>query len=185
MHVIVRINQRSVPAVWETPGELGRLAGTRYTIGDLKGFMQAAGCPADKVDAMAAIGMAESSGYSAASNITSREHSIGLWQINLNAHTQYTDAQMSDPMQNARAAVAILNSEGLRAWGAYTDGRYLPYLTTSTSTPASTPSESPSTNTSAYDSPAGDNSSFSAWFKTLGTGGIVVAAVVAVLLLRD
>lgn len=78
---------------------------------------------------MAAIGLAESSGNPRAVNpgTASRpEHSVGLWQINLRAHgTKYgTEEQLKDPITNAEAALDIYKSQGLRAWGAYTDGRY-------------------------------------------------------------
>ena len=43
---------------------------------------------------------------------------------------------MEDPLQNARAALAIYRSQGLRAWGSYTDGRYRQYLTSATSAAA-------------------------------------------------
>lgn len=95
------------------------------TARQLQDYLRAAGWPENLVVTMAAIGLAESSGNPNAVNWTSREHSVGLWQINLNAHPQYTDAQMRDPVQNARAALDIYNRQGLRAWGAYTDGRYV------------------------------------------------------------
>lgn len=59
-----------------------------------------------------------------------REYSVGLWQINLLAHPQYTEAQMLDPAQNAKAAVAISGAGiSFSAWSTYTSGAYLPYLT--------------------------------------------------------
>jgi hypothetical protein len=85
---------------------------------------------------MAAIGMAESSGRPEAvnpGNPPGREYSVGLWQINMKAHgTRYgTEAQLKDPLTNARGALAIYRMQGLRAWGAYTDGRYRRYLAAS------------------------------------------------------
>jgi hypothetical protein len=55
----------------------------------------------------AAFAMAESQGYPNALKRSSREYSVGLWQINLLAHPQYTHEQMADPYQNAAAAFAI------------------------------------------------------------------------------
>lgn len=55
----------------------------------------------------AAFAMAESGGVPNAINRSSREYSVGLWQINLLAHPQYTHEQMADPYQNAAAALAI------------------------------------------------------------------------------
>lgn len=74
----------------------------------------------------AAIAMAESSGWTANTNITPREHSVGLWQINTKSHP-YTPEQMVDPMLNAQAALAIFKRDGWKPWGAYTDGRYKQY----------------------------------------------------------
>jgi len=100
-----------------------------YSVGQLQQLLIDAGCPADKVVVLAAVGMAESSGNPNAVNdgkgTRSTEYSVGLWQINTLAHKNYTIAQLKDPRINAREAVRILKVQGLRAWGAYTDGRYI------------------------------------------------------------
>lgn len=60
---------------------------------------------------------------------TQPEYSIGLFQINLLAHPEYTREQMSDPHENAAAAFKI--SKGgteWRWWGSFTDGRYKQFL---------------------------------------------------------
>ena len=99
------------------------------TQSQLQQILRQAGWPEDLIPLMAAIGMAESSGRTdALNNRPGREYSVGLWQINLLAHREYTQPQMEDPVQNARAALAIYRREGLRAWGSYTDGRYRQYL---------------------------------------------------------
>lgn len=90
----------------------------------LQQTLRSAGWPENLIVTMAAIGLAESSGNPAALNNTSREYSVGLWQINLNAHPEYNATALKDPVTNARAALAVYNKQGLRAWGAYTDGRY-------------------------------------------------------------
>jgi hypothetical protein len=95
----------------------------------LQQILRQAGWPADVIPLMSAIGMAESSGRTTAvNNRPGREYSVGLWQINLLAHREYTAAQMQDPLQNARAALAIYRREGVTAWGSYTNGRYRSYL---------------------------------------------------------
>ena len=95
----------------------------------LQQILSQAGWPQDLIPIMSAIGMAESSGRTTAlNNRPGREYSVGIWQINLLAHREYTAAQMQDPLQNARAALAIYRREGLGAWGAYNDGRYRSYL---------------------------------------------------------
>ena len=104
------------------------LSGTRYNNAQLQGFLRQAGWPEDKVPIMAAIGMAESSGYAGAANLCG-EHSIGIWQINRNAHRQYSEAELKDPLRNAQAALVVYRAQGLRAWGAYTNGSYRRFLT--------------------------------------------------------
>lgn len=56
------------------------------------------------------------------------EYSVGLWQINTWVHKRFTVDQLKDPAINASEAVRIYRLQGLRAWGAYTDGRYRSFL---------------------------------------------------------
>ena len=57
------------------------------------------------------------------------EYSVGLWQINLLAHPEYTEAEMLDPAQNAAAAVKISGNGGsFSQWTTYTNGAYRTYL---------------------------------------------------------
>ena len=88
----------------------------------------AAGFPDPKL--AAAIALAESGGVPNALARSSREYSVGLWQINLRKHLQYGVAEMKDPRLNASAAFAI--SKGGRdwsPWSAYTSGRYRQFQT--------------------------------------------------------
>jgi hypothetical protein len=73
---------------------------------------------------MAAIALAESSGNTDAENYCC----VGLWQINVLAHPQYTRAEMRDPIKNLQAACSIYSSQGLGAWESYTNGSYKKYL---------------------------------------------------------
>ena len=94
---------------------------------------------------MAAIAEAESGGRIDAINNTaypnlpgyhtpgpgaSPEYSVGPWQVNLVAHSQYTKTAMLNPLQNAQAAVAIggVNGERLNNWSTYSNGQYLNHL---------------------------------------------------------
>lgn len=61
------------------------------------------------------------------------EYSVGLWQINTLVHKTYSVSQLKDPAINASEAVRIYRTQGLRAWGAYTDGRFRSYLKTAMS----------------------------------------------------
>lgn len=61
-----------------------------------------------------AIAMAESGGVPNGKAITDRELSVGLWQINLLAHPEYTAEAMADVWKNAAAAFKI--SKGGTDW---------------------------------------------------------------------
>lgn len=73
---------------------------------------------------MGAIGFAESSGIS--DNINRDSGACGLWQI----HPAQPGCQ--DPMTNAQMAVQKYNTQGLKAWEAYTNGNYRQYYNAST-----------------------------------------------------
>lgn len=85
-------------------------------------YQWATQCPAwkDKLPLMTAIAMAESGGNTDSENSCC----VGLWQVNVLAHTQYTRAQMKNPAQNVQAACAIFKSQGLGAWESFTNGAY-------------------------------------------------------------
>lgn len=87
-----------------------------------------AGFPNPKL--AAAIAMAESGGVPNALASTSREYSVGLWQINRKAHPEFTQEELSDPEKNA--AVAFVISKGgtdWSPWTTYTSGAYKMFLT--------------------------------------------------------
>jgi hypothetical protein len=71
----------------------------------------------------ASFAQAESSGNPSNRNLSSREDSVGLWQINRRAHA-YSIEALKDPLFNAQVAYQIYLNEGLRAWGVYTDNSF-------------------------------------------------------------
>ena len=76
-----------------------------------------------------AIAFAESGGLPGAIARTSREYSVGLWQINTKVHP-YTVADMKDPIKNAAAAFKISRGgTNWNPWGAYTNGSYKKFQT--------------------------------------------------------
>lgn len=75
---------------------------------------------------MAAICMGESGGNPGAVNPSGC--CVGLGQVNVFVHTQYSASDMMDPAKNAAAAHAIWQSQSLTAWEAYTNGSYQQYL---------------------------------------------------------
>jgi hypothetical protein len=56
------------------------------------------------------------------------EWSIGLWQINLNAHPQYASVNLRDPLVNAQAAYALSGGNNFNAWSTFTGGQYQAHL---------------------------------------------------------
>jgi hypothetical protein len=98
----------------------------------IRQLAQQAGFQGSDISTAAAIAEAESSGNPSAVgdlNLTPGG-SVGLWQINLQAHPQYTAAQLMDPLANAQAAYAIYKAAGysFAPWSTYRDGAYAQYL---------------------------------------------------------
>lgn len=77
---------------------------------------------ADLVRAVA-VALAESSGDTDA--VSSTGCCIGLWQINVRVHKQYTVADMRDPAKNASAAFALKQADGWRPWNSSRAGQAL------------------------------------------------------------
>jgi hypothetical protein len=79
-----------------------------------------------------AIALAESGGDPGAVgdlNIT-RGGSVGLWQINLRWHPQYTAQALMDPQTNADAAFQIFQAAGdsFSPWSTFKSGAYRSHL---------------------------------------------------------
>lgn len=105
-----------------------------YSLSQMQSLLRQAGWPEALITTVAAIGMAESSGNTCiVGTMANNEYSVGLWQININPALRrpWTKTQLCDPLFNAQVALQIYKQQGLRAWGAYTDGRYRKYVTQS------------------------------------------------------
>ena len=115
------------------------------SVSELVRLAREAGFTNDQVVNMGAIAAAESRGNPSIDTVKSgldptmrKEYSVGLWQVNWKAHKDgilkrlgITDPdQLRDPKTNARAAKAIFDAQGYRAWSVYTNGKYLNYLGT-------------------------------------------------------
>lgn len=107
----------------------------RLTLAELRQLARAAGFPDPNL--AAAIAMAESGGDPHATNIVDhpkpgygREHSYGLWQINVLAWPMFSPGpQLYDPTAAAAAALEV-SSGGTdwHWWSTYTSGAYKKYL---------------------------------------------------------
>ena len=125
---------------------------TNLTHNQLSLYWQRAGGRVTVSNTAAAIAQAESSGDPSKINNTAYpnrpnyhppapgnlpEYSVGLWQINLVAHPNYTEKNMLDPVKNAAAAVTISNNgRDFSPWSTYTTPdpklSYKQYLVTGT-----------------------------------------------------
>jgi hypothetical protein len=91
--------------------------------------LKAAGFDKAGVDVMTAIGKAESSLNTAARNITSKEYSIGAFQLNLRAHPYISEADALDPYKAAKWAYQLSGGgKNFNPWTTYTSGKYKGYL---------------------------------------------------------
>jgi len=117
-------------------------------------WIQEGGRP-DSADTAAAIALAESGGDTSRINNTAfpnrpgyhppavgnlPEYSVGLWQINMLAHPQYSEEELLTQLGNVRAALAI-SSNGLLfgAWSTFTSGAYKAFLPSGSGTPVGPP----------------------------------------------
>jgi phage protein D len=109
----------------------------RVSAAQAVGLARQAGFSGQDAITMGAIAMAESSGNARAHNPRPPDNSYGLWQINmLGSMGPARRAQLGissnealfDPATNARAARAIWQQQGFRAWSTYTSGAYKGYL---------------------------------------------------------
>ena len=91
------------------------------------------GFPGDVAPVISKIAMGESSGRSTAFNGKGADQSYGLMQINMlgdmgperrKAFGLTSNEDLYDPLTNMKAAYEIYKTQGLGAWGAYTNGSY-------------------------------------------------------------
>ena len=110
---------------------------------ELTKLARSVGMPEDKIPTMVAIALSESGGDSSIDTVKSgldpdkkNEFSLGLWQINMIDKPGYMlgeerrrklglskTEELYDPVTNAKAALYILNSQGLNAWSVYDSGK--------------------------------------------------------------
>jgi hypothetical protein len=113
-------------------GALGILVMSKLTnsMGEIATYAKNAGFSGPDLLIAVAIAYAESSGNPNAKGDLDLGVSIGLWQINLRAHPEYTEQELYDPQTNADAAFAIYSAAGnsFRPWSTFKNGAYSAYL---------------------------------------------------------
>lgn len=108
-------------------GHVKDLPGKALTRAAVLQIATQAGFPDPKL--AAAIALAESGGVPGGMLTSSREISVGLWQINTKVHP-YTVDDMKDPIKNAAAAFKISKGgKDWRPWSTYTNGKYKTFQT--------------------------------------------------------
>lgn len=106
---------------------------TTLDIGGVKAYAAAAGFQGNSLITATAIAMAESSGRT---DVINASGAVGLWQILMSAHPQWTQAQLMDPYTNAKAAFQISNGgSNWSPWVTYTNGAYKQFYLQAQSTP--------------------------------------------------
>lgn len=92
---------------------------------EIAGYAQQYGLPCTQA---VAIVLGESSGETDAHN-PSGEDSVGIWQINLDAHAdKMSRSSARDPGTATRYAKQLYRESGWTPWGAYTNGSYAQFL---------------------------------------------------------
>jgi hypothetical protein len=122
-----RAGARVYDVLHDDTGHKQDLPGKQLTRQALLALATAARFPDPKL--AAAIALAESGGVTGAIARSSREYSVGLWQINTIVHP-YSVAAMKNPINNATAAYQISRGgTDWRPWTTFTSGAYRNYLT--------------------------------------------------------
>lgn len=107
----------------------------------LAASLRRAGFNEEATRIMVAIALAESGGDTNATANTTREYSVGPWQINLHAHGDWvTESCARDPDCAARAAYAISkNGTTFTPWSVFTNRMYEKFLDWAGLDPKGTP----------------------------------------------
>ena len=111
-------------------GSLLSMSGGNLSASDIAGYAENAGFDGPDLQVAVAVALAESSGNPSAVGDLTLGVSVGLWQINLKAHPQYTQAQLTDPQANANAAFQIYQAAGnqFTPWSTNNNGAYSAYI---------------------------------------------------------
>ncbi|SRR6266852_6283942 len=122
---------------------------TQLSPSQVMGYAMKTGLTNAQATIATAIAMAESGGDTNAINPGhpgDPEYSVGLWQINIRAHPEYSIARLKDPQQNATAMFAISSGgTNWNPWGTYTSGAYRAFLSRATALAPTTPTPTPTT----------------------------------------
>lgn len=104
--------------------------GMRLTADQISTYAANAGFTGNDLQAAVAVALAESSGQTDALGDPTLGVSVGLWQINLRAHPEYSQDELMNPQTNASAAYAIYHAAGrsFKPWTTFKTAAYLAYM---------------------------------------------------------
>jgi hypothetical protein len=93
-------------------------------------YADQAGFTGPDLQVAVAVALAESSGNPGAIGDLTLGVSVGLWQINLKAHPEYSQQALLDPQTNANAAFDVYQAAGnsFSPWSTYKGGQYSSYI---------------------------------------------------------
>jgi hypothetical protein len=100
------------------------------TSSEIQTYAANAGFTGDDLNIAVAIALAESSGNPTVIGDLTLGTSVGLWQINLRWHPEYTETMLLAPQINANAAYSVYKAAGnsFSPWSTYKTGAYLAHL---------------------------------------------------------
>jgi hypothetical protein len=106
------------------------IASSLLTKDDILVLAALAGFINSDLNIAAAIALAESSGNPNAIGDLTLGTSVGLWQINLRWHPEYTEQMLLDPQTNANAAYSVYRAAhfSFTPWSTYKSNAYLAHL---------------------------------------------------------
>ena len=116
-----------------------------FSFDDLVAMAVKAGFAGMAANIAAAIALAESSGNPDAIGDLSLGVSVGLWQINLKAHPNFTRFGLLKPQNNAYAAFEVYSDakNSFSPWSTYNSGAYLKHMPSNAPVPPVGTAEKP------------------------------------------
>lgn len=117
-------------AIYALQDQIVSVVGGNLTAEQIRQLASNAGFSGWDLETAVAIALAESSGNSASVGDLTLGVSVGLWQVNLRWHPEYTHQELLDPQTNAQAAYAIYHAAGnqFTPWSTFKNQAYLKHL---------------------------------------------------------
>jgi len=117
-------------AAYVFQNQITGIVGGNLTAEQIRQLASNAGFSGWDLETAVAIALAESSGNSNAIGDLTLGISVGLWQVNLKYHPEYSQEELLDPGTNADAAYSIYQAAGnqFTPWSTFKNQAYLRHL---------------------------------------------------------